>query len=409
MTRATLLRDSEYAPGSIGDIFRLIRTGTATSRSALAREIGMAPSTISLRVDALVRLGLVSEAGDEQSRGGRRARSLELSTTAGFVGAMDVGAHHVQVGIADLGGRLLAIENIPVEIEDGPESAVDGLWAGLQSLVERTGLDPELLMGVAIGLPAPIEFPSGRVVLPSFMPSWHNADLPSLFAERTTVPVLIENDANLIALAEQTDGDSRRDQLLAIKLGTRIGCGIISAGRLHRGVGGAAGEISHTAVTGLSTISCVCGTPNCLESVASGGAIVARLSELGYDVKTAADVVELGRGGDAQVVEILRNAGTSIGGVLAAIVNFFNPRDVVLGGAMSASAPLVAAIRAELFQRCLPLVSNTLDVRAARSPGDAGIRGAAHLILEEVLAPARVERLSRQHDDALERAALPSA
>jgi predicted NBD/HSP70 family sugar kinase len=409
MTRATLLRDSEYTPGSIGDIFRLIRTGTATSRSALAREIGMAPSTISLRVDALVRLGLVSEAGDEQSRGGRRARSLELSTTAGFVGAMDVGAHHVQVGIADLGGRLLAVENIPVEIEDGPESAVDGLWAGLQSLVERTGLDPEHLMGVAIGLPAPIEFPSGRVVLPSFMPSWHNADLPGLFAERTTVPVLIENDANLIALAEQTDGDSRRDQLLAIKLGTRIGCGIISAGRLHRGVGGAAGEISHTAVTGLSTISCVCGTPNCLESVASGGAIVARLSELGYDVKTAADVVELGRGGDAQVVEILRNAGTSIGGVLAAIVNFFNPRDVVLGGAMSASAPLVAAIRAELFQRCLPLVSNTLDVRAALSPGDAGIRGAAHLILEEVLAPARVERLSREHDDALERAALPSA
>lgn len=399
MTRAEIFRESEYAPGSVGDIFRLIRSGAATSRSALARQIGMAPSTISLRIDSLIRLGLISEAGDEQSRGGRRARALEVATTAGFVGAMDVGAHHVQVGIADLGGRMLAIEDVPVAIEDGPAPAAEALWAALQNLIVARDLNEAHLRGVAIGLPAPIEYPSGRVVLPSFMPSWHNADLPGLFAEFTSIPVLVENDANLIALAEQTMGDHSSDQLLAVKLGTRIGCGIISDGRLHRGAGGAAGEISHTAVQGTSTISCVCGTPNCLESVASGGAIVSRLSQLGYSVQTAADVVELGRGGDAQVVDILRSAGTSIGGVLASIVNFFNPRDVILGGAMSASAPLVAAIRAELFQRCLPLVGNDLDVRAARSPGDAGVRGAAHLVLEEVLAPARIEQLVRELDD----------
>lgn len=153
-------------------------------------------------------------------------------------------------------------------------------------------------------------------------------------------------------------------------------------------------------MTGTSTIPCVCGTVNCLESVASGGALVARLVALGYDVTTTSDVVELGRSGDAQVVDILRSAGTSIGEVLSSIVNFFNPRDVVLGGAMSASAPLVAAIRAELFQRCLPLVADDLEVRAARSPGDAGVRGASQLILEEVLAPARVERQWRMLDES---------
>ena len=396
MTQVPLYRDVDFAAGSAGDIFRLVRSGTATSRSALARHIGMAPSTISLRVDALVRSGIVSEGGDEESRGGRRARSLEVTASAGFVGAMDVGAHHVQVAIADLGGTLVVVEDVPVSIEDGPGAAVEGLWAALGGLIERSGLDPDRLLGVAIGLPAPIEFPSGRVVLPSFMPSWHNADLPGLFAAHTTIPVLVENDANLIALAEQSEGHPETDQLLAIKLGTRIGCGIISAGRLHRGVGGAAGEISHTSVAGTSTIPCVCGATNCLESVASGGAIVARLVAQGYNVTTASDVVELGRSGDAQVVDVLRSAGTSIGGVLSSIVNFFNPRDVVLGGAMSASAPLVAAIRAELFQRCLPLVTNDLEVRAARSPGDAGVRGACQLILEEVLAPARVERLVRE-------------
>jgi len=230
------------------------------------------------------------------------------------------------------------------------------------------------------------------------MPSWHNADLPGLFSRYTGIPVLTENDANLLALAERSETNPDLDQLLAVKLGTRIGCGIISAGRLHRGAGGAAGEISHTSVDGESAIPCVCGTPHCLESVASGGAIAARLAGQGHDVRTAADVVELGRGGDAEVVQVLRNAGTLIGGVLATIVNFFNPRDVVLGGTMSASAPLVAAIRAELYQRCLPLVTEELDVRAARRPNDAGVRGACSLILEEVLAPSRIDRLARELD-----------
>lgn len=394
-----LYRDLDAAPGSTGDIFRLIRSGTAKSRSALARHIGMAPSTISLRVDTLVRLGLVRDGGGEESRGGRRARSLQIDVSSGFVGAMDVGANHVQVALADLGGNLLVIEEVPVSIKDGPAAAVDGLWEALGGLIARAALEPDRLLGVAIGLPAPIEFPSGRVVLPSFMPSWHNADLPALFAVLTAIPVLVENDANLIALAEQSEDHPEADQLLAVKLGTRIGCGIISAGRLHRGVGGAAGEISHSAVDGTATVPCICGTANCLESVASGGAIVARLVDQGYDVKSASDVVELGRTGDAHVIDVLRSAGTSIGGVLSTIVNFFNPRDVVLGGAMSASAPLVAAIRAELFQRCLPLVANDVEVRAVRHPGDAGIRGAVQLILEEVLAPARIDRRARDFDE----------
>jgi predicted NBD/HSP70 family sugar kinase len=393
-----LTHDGDFAPGSVGDVFRLIRARGSTSRSSLARASGLAPSTISLRVDALVRLGLVSEGGDDRSRGGRRGRLLQVVGGAGFVAGMDVGAHHVQLALADLTGALSVVEGIPVAIGQGPDAAAEHLWTALMGLIEHNGFDPELLLGLAVGLPAPIGSTTGRVVLPSFMPTWHNADLPALFSRYTDIPVLVENDANLLALAERSETSPELDQLLAIKLGTRIGCGIISAGRLHRGAGGAAGEISHTSVDGESTIACVCGTPHCLESVASGGAVTALLAAQGYPVRTAADVVELGRAGDAEVVKVLRDAGTRIGGVLATIVNFFDPRDVVLGGTMSGSAPLVAAIRAELFQRCLPLVTETLEVRVARGPSDAGVRGACSLILEEVLTPSRIDRLARELD-----------
>lgn len=394
-------QDAGYSPGSVGEIFRMICSAETISRSSLAQLSGLAPSTVSLRVDALMCLGLVRDSGEDESRGGRRARLLEVDSSAGFVAALDVGANHVKIALADLSGNFLLVNEQAASFGEGPDAVVSRLWDIVQEQISESGLGAGGLLGIGLGLPAPIEFPSGRVVLPSFMPSLHDAVIPSYFAKYTPVPVLVENDANLVALAERSEDRPEADQLLAVKLGTRIGCGIISAGRLHRGVGGAAGEISHTAVAGSSTIGCSCGIPNCLESVASGGAIVSRLAQQGYAVRTSADVVELGRSADPRVVETLREAGTHIGEVLSSIVNFFNPRDVVLGGAMSASAPLVAAIRAQLFQRCLPLVANDLEVRAARNPSDAGIRGASIYILEEVLAPARIEALARDQGSEL--------
>lgn len=393
-------QDMDPVPGSVGDVLRLVRTGEATSRSALARVTGLAPSTVGLRVDVLSRLGLVVESGADASRGGRRARSLGIARGAGFVAALDVGAHHTQVSLTDLSGDQLALRSLPAVTRDGPREVVAFLWGELEALVRDEGLAEDRLRGLAIGLPAPIEYPSGRVVLPSFMPSWHGAVIPELFAAHTPVPVLAENDANLLALAEQqaVDRSGQQEHLLAVKLGTRIGCGIISAGRLHRGTGGAAGEISHTAVEGEASIPCICGVPDCLESVAGGGAIAARLRAKGYPVETATDVVGLGATPDAYVADVLREAGTHIGRVLASVVNFFNPGDVVLGGVMSSSAPLVAAVRAEVYQRCLPVVANDLDVRAALSPADAGVRGAARLVLEEVLAPARIQALAAGDD-----------
>src|SRR5665647_2194107 len=364
---------ADAAPGSLGAMLRAIRCGEACSRSALAKATGLAPSTVAIRVETLIRLGLVEEHGDEASRGGRRARRLRLVGAAGSVAAVDIGAHHVSVGIADLNGHLLAERTAP-STETDPAAFAARLWSQIAELSATVGAPP--LRGIGIGAPAPIEHPSGRIVHPSFMPSWDRVDLPALFADHTDAPVLVENDANLTALAEIAgDPFGAPRHLLAVKLGSRIGCGVVSDGRLHRGQGGAAGEVSHTPVAGVSTISCVCGVPNCLESVASGGALVARLRAEGYKVQTAS--------------EVLREAGASIGGVLASIVNFFNPGDVVLGGAMSASAPLVAAIRGELFSRCLPIAADDLYVRAAHDPEGAGIRGAIYLIIEEVLSAAR--------------------
>ncbi|GAB3553888.1 ROK family protein [Arthrobacter tumbae] len=386
--------EADFTPGSVGDIFRMIRDGSATSRSALARVTGLAPSTISLRVEQLEAAGLLAEIGPEKSTGGRRARQLTVAASYGVVAVADLGAHHVRMALADVTGTILATQEGPVDTAGGPELTARLLWENVLELTHSRGLTELDLKGTAIGLPGPIEYPSGRVILPSFMPNWHKSNLPELMSAYTQIPVLVENDANLLALGEYgaATGRQKPQHLLAVKLGTRIGCGIVSGGKLHRGAGGAAGEISHTAVNGTSTISCSCVSTNCLESVASGGALIPRLRELGFDLQSTNDVVALGSNAEPAAVKVLREAGAQIGGVLSSIVNFFNPNEVVLGGTLSSSSVLVAAIRAELFQQVLPLAADSLDIRASQNPADAGILGAINLILEELLAPARIER-----------------
>lgn len=393
-------QDRVSAPGSLGDVLRLIRTHGAVSRSGLARLTGLAPSTVALRVDALAAAGLVHEVGSFGALDERRGRRVALDGSHGFVLAIDLGANHARAAVADLAGADLADtgvleHDVPMANGDGPRGTVRELWRRCEALMRDSGLDPAALRAVAVGVPAPVAHPDGRLVAPSFAPDWDGIVLADLFAEHTAVPVLVENDANLIALAERSDQqEPEQSQLIAVKLGTRIGSGIIARGRLHRGIGGAAGELAHTPVDGMSAIGCTCGVPNCLESVASGGALIARLRRAGAAVSSTTDLLALAAQGEQAVVEELRDAGVRIGRVLGVVVNFFNPKEIVLAGSMSAAPPLVAAIRSELYRMCLPLAADALEVRASRAAQDAAIRGASILALDEFLAPARVDELA---------------
>lgn len=389
----THYRDLDTSPGSLGDVFTLIRQHRATSRSAISRLTGLSPSTAGLRVEALLRTGLVAEDGSQNSGGGRRARSLHIVPDAGFVVAVEAGMRFLRLSIADLTGRQIAHARHDEVLSLEPSQASALLWQYIADLIGATKLNQNLLKGIAVGLPAPIDYENGQVASPSFMPAWHKASLPELLGQFTPVPILVENDANIAALAANDD-EPPADYTLTVLLGTRIGAGIIAGGRLLRGHNGAAGDFSHTAVDGAAVIPCICGIPVCLEAVASGAAIAEKLRTLGYDVNSLTDIVNLGRTADSTVLTTLREAGAHMGTALSGVVNFFNPRKVLLAGMLSASPPFVAAIRAELFQKCTPLTAQDLEISAVEDPESIGVRGAVKLLLDEVLAPARIDRIA---------------
>ncbi|CAM3505605.1 ROK family transcriptional regulator [Isoptericola cucumis] len=378
-------------------IVALVSAGVASSRADLARELGVAPSTVSGRVTELIDAGVLDEGGAGESRGGRRPRLLRLRPDGGHVLAADLGGTHARLAVMDLTGRLGAVREVPIEVADGPEAALAAILEEGADLAAPSAASSaassdaapgarSALRGIAIGLPGPVDVVTGRVESPARMPGWNGFAVRDWLAERAGVPVLVDNDVNLMALGEHFSYPRRVEHSVTVKAGSGIGSGLIASGRLHRGATGAAGDITHSRVSAAGEIPCSCGKLGCLETIASGAAIVRQLRAQGLDVTTTADVVR--RAGDAEpaVTTLVREAGRHLGEVLCTVVNFVNPDAVFLGGALSTLEPFVASVRSQLYEGCHPLVTKNLVITRATTGPEAGVIGAGRLVVQHVLA-----------------------
>ena len=374
-------------------VLNLIREQRALTRNALVEVTGLARSTVAQRVDALIAAGLIYEAGGEESTGGRRPVRLAFNHNAGIVLAADLGATHSRLAVSDLAGSVLAEDAYEMDIAAGPVPILTEVHERLTSLLEGTGRGLDEVRGVGVGIPGPVEFHSGRPVSPPIMPGWDGFSIPDWFGERLgNVPVLVDNDVNIMALGEHWAHWRDVEHLLFVKVGTGIGCGVVAGRRIHRGAEGAAGDIGHIVVTDAEDVVCRCGNTGCLEAVAGGRALAQQLAQGGLPTHAGRDVVRLVREGNLEAIRAVRGAGRSIGEVLAASVNFFNPRVIVLGGDIGeVGEHLLAGLREVIIRRSPPLATRNLRIVPSALGDRAGITGAAMMVIEEILAPDAVE------------------
>ncbi|MFD8424948.1 ROK family protein [Streptomyces sp. NPDC059668] len=367
-------------------VLELVASGQASSRAELAQLLGAAPSTISLTVAELVERGLIAEEGTQSSTGGRPRRVLRAGSTDEYAVAADVGGRHARIGVVLPGSGVRDVANVPFEIADGPEAALPRLAEHLESLAAQRGRDR--LRGVGLSLPGPVDVAAGAVVLPSRMPGWNRFPVAAWLEERFGVPAVVDNDANCMAVGEQSVRPAEHRRTITVKIGSAIGAGVIIDGHLYRGATGAAGDITHIRIDGGADIPCSCGNTGCLETVASGAALVRILRERGLDVTSTEDVVQLATDADPEATRAVRRAGEHLGQVLAANVNFFNPDAVYLGGILSTLEPFVAAVRSRLYDSCHPLVTEHLTIERAVLGADAGLAGVGLFALQRALARA---------------------
>jgi len=355
------------------------------SQADIARLTGLSRTTVHTLVSEMKDAGVVREveAGVPDSRGGRPAVLLVLRDSSLAVVGIDFGHSHVGVAVADIGHNVLAERKCDLDVSNDARAALDAAVRMVDEMLAEARMEPKSLIGAGIGIPGPVDRARGAAGSATILPGWTGLQIRTEMQERLGVPVEIENDANLGALAELTWGAGRESSnFVYVKAATGIGAGIVIDGKLVRGASGTAGEIGHTTLDEAGAL-CYCGNRGCLETVASGPAIIRLVGPLDGEVPSLARIVELAVAGDVRCQRAIADAGHEIGVAIAGLCNLINPERVVIGGLLSRTGEvLLHPMRESIRRHVVQAAAETLDVRPAVLVERAELLGSLALALQ---------------------------
>ena len=379
-------------------LLSLVGSGRARSRSALTELSGLSRATVHQKLAGLIDAGLIRETEETLPSGGRPTRALDLNRDFAVVLSADIGEQHIRVAVTDLQPRILTEISETFDILRGPAVVLNWIEEQFEALLSKIGKTTADVLGIGIGLPAPVDYANGRVVGPSVMVGWDNFEIRQHLEERFGVPVYAENDVNLLALSDHRQRRTNVSEMEFVKVGTGIGSGIITEGRLYRGAQGAAGDIGHIQFAREPAPLCRCGKIGCVEARAAGWAIARELRKEGIEAHTARDVTRLVELGQPLAIHLVRESGRILGEVMTSLVSILNPQMIVIGGTLAiANDHLLAGIRELVYKRSLPLATRELELVIAPPDPDAGIMGAAILVVEEQMKAQNVEMVMLRH------------
>ncbi len=353
------------------------------SRADLARGSGLSRTTVSSLVSELLGNGLVVETDDRgtpyKGGSGRPPLLVALAVRPGGVAGVDIGHRHVRVAVSDRSATILAEVETQTDADLRGTETLDVAADLVRRAAEQAGVAVADLLMVGLCVPGPIDRRSARVDQ-AVLPGWHELAPADELGRRVELPVVVDNDANLGAMAEHQHGAGRgAADLLYVKLASGVGAGLVLGGRLHRGTVGLAGEVGHVLAREGGEV-CRCGSRGCLETEVS----TRRLLELLRPVYADLDLrglLALDADGETAVRRVLTDAGQTVGRVLGGVCTTLNPAKIVVGGSLGASPTLVAAIRDGVDRYAHPEAAASCEVVSGKFGGRAELMGSLALAI----------------------------
>ncbi|MFJ6809816.1 ROK family protein [Streptomyces anulatus] len=364
-------------------VVRAVRMAGSLTQAEIARSTGLSAATVSNIVRELKDGGTVEVT--PTSAGGRRARSVSLSGDAGIVIGVDFGHTHLRVAVGNLAHQVLAEESEPLDVDASSAEGFDRAEVLVKRLIAATGIGPDKVIGIGLGVPGPIDVESGTLGSTSILPGWTGINPSQELSGRLGVPVYVDNDANLGALGELVWGSGRGVKDLAyIKVASGVGAGLVIDGTIYRGPGGTAGEIGHITLDESGPV-CRCGNRGCLETFTAARYVLPLLQPSHGPGLTMERVVQLAREGDPGCRRVIGDVGRHIGSGVANLCNLLNPSRVVLGGSLAEAGELVLGpIRDSVSRYAIPSAARQLSVLPGALGGRAEVLGALALVLSEM-------------------------
>ncbi|HLJ59679.1 MAG TPA: ROK family transcriptional regulator [bacterium] len=385
-----------------GAILRHVRAEGTVTRGQLVEALGVSRGKVSHEVGQLISAGLLVEEGLADPVGGRPSSLITIPRSAGVIAAVELGATSIDTALTTLGSEVIAHRGEPADIRDGPDAILGVVKQRLAELLAAQPVSADEVMAIGIAVPGPVEHASDLPIAPALMPGWHRSPIRNWFAGEYAAPVFVDNEVNLMALAEHRYGVGKGvDDLLFVKVGTGIGAGLIINGQLYRGANGAAGDIGHICVDPDGP-TCPCGNVGCLGALAGARPMLEQAKAAARDGRSPflADAVAAGKDidgllmseavacGDRWAMSTLRTSGRLVGETVAGLVSALNPALIVVGGGVLHWGPgFLGELRSAVYHRSMPLATRSLPIVTSELDGRAGILGASLLAVEGALSP----------------------
>jgi len=359
----------------------------ARSRADLGRSLGLSRATVTALLSELEQQGMVEqqpdETPDERRRTiGRPPLQVSLAHNAAYAVGLDLDHSHIHCAVCDLRGAVIADQWAAINVDDHPIDSLDLAHRLTIRTLDEAGIAHEQVIGVGVGLAAPVDATHGSVHSQGILPRWDVIQPGVELQERLGLPVLISNDANAGAMGEHLFGAGRDvADLMYLRLSAGIGLGLILGGKPYGGFSGIAGEIGHNPAVPNGLI-CRCGNRGCVETVASPVAIAELLSRSRGEPVTLARMLELVRTGDRGACRAVADAGEVVGNAIAGAVNLLNPQLVIIGGELAAAGrTLLEPIRAAVERSAVAPAARDVRIAQGALGESAEVLGAAALQL----------------------------
>lgn len=308
-----------------------------------------------------------------------------------YVFGVDIGGTTVKLGFFDVEGNLLDKWEIPTRTEGEGSQILPDIAASIQKKIEEKKIAPETVAGVGVGAPGPVD--GEGVIHKAVNLGWGIFSVKETLEEIIHMPVMAGNDANVAALGEMWRGGGQGyHDLIVVTLGTGVGGGIIVGGKVLTGSTGAGGEIGHIHVEDHETEACGCGNKGCLEQFTSATGITrlanrklkasdanSILREGEVSAKTVFDAV---KAKDTLAMEVAQEFGKYLGNGLASIACVVNPEAIVIGGGVSKAGEILIDYIKPYYEKNVFHGSRNVKFALATLGNDAGIYGAAKLVLD---------------------------
>jgi predicted NBD/HSP70 family sugar kinase len=368
----------------------------------LASVSGLSRKVVTQRVQQAIDLGFLENGGLAPSEGGRQANTLRFVPDRGCILTAAIGVSEFTTAIADLNGTILRTSHEDWRMSQGADATMERITLHFETFLSEAGSSRP--WAVCVGAPGPVDFPNGRLGAPPLLPSWSGYGLRAWFRDRFDAPVWVDNDVNLMALGEQAGSESEvADSSLFIDIGEGIASALTANGRLTRGASGAAGDIGHLRVAAAQGTLCRCGKRGCLETVAGGWhmleLITARAAESPFFAERLSsrghlvlgDIAEAADHDDPLALSLLESSAEQIGLVIANLVTFADPGEVVIGGgALRAGSRFLSIVDKVVRENTLDSVNTSLVIRSATVHQREGVTGAARLAADRLFSPANL-------------------